>query len=128
MKIPTIENPVHLFNVHLDLTQRSREKQIQKIINRARSHVPDRCPLILAGDFNDWSRQASKPLHESLLLKDAAKNYHGEYSKSFPSFMPVLTLDRIYYRTFNVLKVLTWDHHPWPSLSDHLPLYAELEL
>ncbi len=128
VKIPALDVPLHLFNVHLDLTHFSRKKQLQKIIARAHSHVPAKTPLILAGDFNDWSKQASPTLWQSLELKESSKTHAGDYQRSFPNFFPILRLDRLYYRHLKIILAETWQHAPWSNLSDHLPLVIEFEI
>ena len=126
--IPQLETPLHLFNVHLDLTQMSRKRQLHKIIARAHSHVPTNSPLVLAGDFNDWSQQASSILNESLQLQESSKVHHGDYQRSFPNFFPFLRLDRLYFRHLKIKSVNSWAHAPWSNLSDHLPLCIEFEI
>ncbi len=128
IQIPKLKTPLHLFNVHLDLTHLSRKKQLQKIIARAHSHVPPDAPLILAGDFNDWSKKASPLLQEFLQLEESSRSHRGDYAPSFPNFMPFLKLDRMYFRHLHLRSAEAWQHPPWSNLSDHLPLSIEFEL
>lgn len=48
--------------------------------------------------------------------------------RTFPSAMPWFRLDRIYQRGFAVRKARVLRGRPWISLSDHVPLLADLEL
>lgn len=52
----------------------------------------------------------------------------GEHAKTFPTFFPLLKLDRIYYRNLNLHAVSRLDSPKWHQLSDHLGLYVEFEL
>lgn len=45
---------VHCFVVHLGLFAGSRSRQIQALVDRIDRMVPDGCPIVIAGDFNDW--------------------------------------------------------------------------
>jgi endonuclease/exonuclease/phosphatase family metal-dependent hydrolase len=49
-------------------------------------------------------------------------------ARTFPSFAPWLTLDRIYVRGFKVLAMQVPKGIVWAKRSDHAPLIAELEL
>jgi endonuclease/exonuclease/phosphatase family metal-dependent hydrolase len=51
---PALQHDLHLICCHLDLFERGRKKQVQKLIDRIASAVPAECPLLVAGDFNDW--------------------------------------------------------------------------
>ena len=81
----------------------------------------------MAGDFNDWNDQAEKLLARPLDLFECHRLQHGKLAKTFPSFWPVLSLDRIYGKGFNVNQCDTMRSYPWTTLSDHLPLMAEIE-
>ena len=48
--------------------------------------------------------------------------------RTFPAAFPWLRLDRIYQRGFAVRKARVLQGSPWKQISDHAPLYAELEL
>ncbi|NYT76002.1 endonuclease/exonuclease/phosphatase family protein [Alcaligenaceae bacterium] len=48
--------------------------------------------------------------------------------RTFPAAFPWLRLDRIYQRGFAVRKARVLQGLPWRQISDHAPLYAELEL
>jgi len=116
---------IHLFNTHIDLLASGRKKQILKIRNRIESHTKKDDVLIFTGDFNDWSHKISPLLEDSLLnLKEAHTAIHGAPAKTFPCFLPVLSLDRVYYRGLRPLRCETL---PWTELSDHLSLLEEME-
>lgn len=48
--------------------------------------------------------------------------------RTFPAVFPWLRLDRIYQRGFAVRKARVLQGDPWRRISDHAPLFAELEL
>ncbi len=48
--------------------------------------------------------------------------------RTFPAAFPWLRLDRIYQRGFAVRSARVLQGSPWKQMSDHAPLFAELEL
>ena len=50
---------VHCFVVHLGLFARSRDRQLNALIDWIDRAVGTKDPLIIAGDFNDWRNQLS---------------------------------------------------------------------
>ena len=63
--------PLHCFVVHFGLLARSRERQLEALIDWIRRSVPRDAPLIIGGDFNDWRNQLSRRLCEALGLAEA---------------------------------------------------------
>ncbi len=53
---------VHCFVVHLGLFAGSRGRQLDALVSRIDSLVPQHCPILIAGDFNDWSNALSQKL------------------------------------------------------------------
>ena len=47
---------------------------------------------------------------------------------TFPSRMPLFSMDRIYVRGFRCVSTSVPRGAAWARMSDHLPLVAELEL
>jgi len=131
----TIEMPgqadskkIHIICVHLGLFGREREHQLSTLAKRISSHIPSDDPLIIAGDFNDWRGRAERHLHHDLDVKEVFKQTHGAYARTFPAVLPVLSMDRIYYRGLNVVDCKHLHGEPWSRLSDHTPLLAEFKL
>lgn len=122
------EKPIHLLCLHLGLFQRDRIMQINRVIEFIDSTIPDNDPLILGGDFNDWTEKNTSPLIEQLNLNEVFKSKHGEYAKTFPAWAPLLKLDRIYYRGFETIQCVRIVQNPWVSLSDHIAVEAKLKL
>lgn len=115
---------LHAICVHLDLFEAGRAQQVQKIVKRIHNHVPDDCPLIVAGDFNDWREIISPILEKELHVKEVFRDLHGKHATSFPSWFPFLSLDRIYLRGFSGLEAKCFTHPPWHRLSDHGAIFA----
>ena len=120
--------PVHLLCTHLNLMGGSRQKQLQKIQAWVASKIPAGEPIILAGDFNDWRGELAHQLEKNLGLIEVYQKIHGDHARTFPSVFPVLKLDRMHVRGFNVLGASLGTDSSWRTLSDHLGLVAELEL
>lgn len=128
IQIPGISQRIHIICVHLGLFGRERERQLSTLVKRISSHVPSDEPLIIAGDFNDWRGRAEHHLHRDLGIKEVFKNTRGSYARTFPAWLPVLSMDRIYYRGLDVVDYSHLHGQPWRRLSDHTPLIAEFRL
>ena len=124
--IPGWQEPLHCVNVHLGLGQRGRNKQIAAIRDRIQSVVPAHAPLIIAGDFNDWRRTAGDFLARTLHVQEVFEHLHGKPAKSYPSSMPMLSLDRIYFRGLKVKGAYVYHGRPWSRISDHAVLTATM--
>ena len=85
-------------------------------------------PWVLIGDFNDWNKKVSPRIEKELNAKEAFKFLHGKYPPTFPSFMPMLSLDRVFLNKITPIHAVTLKDGHWKKLSDHLPLYVELEI
>tara|TARA_R110002167_G_scaffold64878_1_gene183418 strand:+ start:646 stop:1578 length:933 start_codon:yes stop_codon:yes gene_type:complete len=115
---------VHAVCVHLGLRQGHRLAQM-KLLCELLDTLPDNEPVIVAGDFNDWRRQADHVLAECGLFEAFVRHY-GHPAKSFPARWPLLRLDRIYVRNVSVRNPRALSRKPWTHLSDHVPLIAEI--
>ena len=128
IRIPGVDQRIHVICVHLGLFEQERERQLSTLVKRINSHISANEPLIIAGDFNDWRGRAEYYLHHGLGVKEAFKITHGAYARTFPSWLPVLSMDRIYYRDLNIVSCNYLKGQPWRHLSDHIPLLAEFRL
>jgi endonuclease/exonuclease/phosphatase family metal-dependent hydrolase len=106
---------------HLDLTLLGRNRQVNKIKPILQEHCEEEMPLLICGDFNDWDGQTSKKM-KTLDLETE------ESGPTFPSFFPVMPLDRIFYRHLICKKIRVLNDRHWKKLSDHLPMYAEFTI
>ena len=127
-QLPRTNQKIHIICVHLGLFGVERERQLSTLAQRINSHVPSNEPLIIAGDFNDWRGRAEHHLHQNLGVKEVFKNMRGAYARTFPAWLPVLSMDRIYYRGLNVVDCIHLQGQPWRRMSDHTPLLAEFKL
>lgn len=119
---------VHCVCAHLGLLARSRRVQLRWIVDAIQADIPPQAPLILAGDFNDWRREASAYLMDALGLTEVFEYIHGKPAKSFPALLPVMSLDRIYVRGFTIKKAEVIHGPEWMAVSDHAPIVATLVL
>lgn len=120
--------PLHVICVHLGLFGFERQRQLIKLAQRIEAHVPHEEPLIIAGDFNDWRGNAEKYLTRDLGLSEVFKSEAGKYARTFPAWMPMLTMDRIYCRGLKINHHQRLHDKPWRGLSDHLPLMADVQI
>lgn len=126
--IPRLSKEIHLICLHLDLFERGRSQQFRQMSQYIQENIPAQAPLILGGDFNDWRRRASRELQKPVGLSEVFKVQTGQYAKTFPSWLPFLSLDRIYTRGFQPISCKVLRGEPWNRLSDHAALTAELSL
>lgn len=128
IEIPHKKRPLHAICVHLGLLETERRDQAEKICERIDSLVPHGDPLIIGGDFNDWRSRLTAPLKRRVHVVEAFEKVYGKHAKTFPSWMPTLPLDRLYLRGLQIDRAFCLTGRPWSKLSDHLALYAELEI
>jgi endonuclease/exonuclease/phosphatase family metal-dependent hydrolase len=128
IEVPHYSEPIHAICVHLGLLEAERQNQIVALATRIQEMVPPSAPLVIGGDFNDWRRKATAPLRERLHIQEVFLETQGAHARTFPSWLPALPLDRIYYRGFHARSAHCFSGRPWSNLSDHAALYAELDL
>lgn len=115
--------PVHCFCIHFGLFAHGRRQQMRVLIEHVKAEVPDDAALLIAGDFNDWRNELTRGLNDSLGVQDVFQLNHGHPARSFPAAFPVLKLDRIYARGFDVVGCAV---HGGRRKSDHAALSANL--
>lgn len=120
--------PVHVLNVHLGLNHRQRVAQIQMLSRIVADRVPADEALIVAGDFNDWNQQIDRMIISELGMTNAFATGPGLLVRTWPARRPVFALDRVYLRHVRPRVAARLAGDPWSELSDHLPLWAELEV
>lgn len=125
IQIPESGIKIHVICVHLGLFGRERETQLSTLVQRINAHIPADEPMIIAGDFNDWRGRAEQHLQQDMKMKEAFKQTRGRYARTFPALLPVLSMDRIYYRGLDIINCQRLHGQPWNRLSDHTPLLAE---
>ncbi len=120
------DHGVHVLCAHFGLLAWERRHQVRQLM-RCIESIPDHRPLIVAGDFNDWREH----MHRELLrcrLREVLQDATGKTGKTFPAKIPLLRMDRIYYRNLQLYSAQRLDENPWANLSDHCPLLAEFRI
>jgi len=128
IQMPDTDTDVHIVCIHFGLTAKERRAQLDRLSERIDQHVPHHAPLIVAGDFNDWLSQAERHFQQHLGLREVFHLTHGNYARTFPSWMPILQMDRIYFRALTPVGCERLAGSPWRKLSDHAPLAATFTL
>lgn len=123
-----LENNVHLLCVHFGLFERERRQQTNSLINHILAEIPEHAPLILAGDFNDWRRSSHREIKRECGLIEASETVSSKVAATYPSILPLLPMDRIYLRGFEVTGLDVFSNREWGQLSDHCAIMAELSL
>jgi endonuclease/exonuclease/phosphatase family metal-dependent hydrolase len=118
---------LHALSIHLGLLESERRSQVRRVCHRIHRMIHRNDPVIIAGDFNDWRERASPIFQKRLGISEAYRSLHGEHARTFPSWMPALRLDRIYFRGMKALESRTLSGPRWNRLSDHLALQAVLD-
>lgn len=128
LQIPSWDAHLHCICTHMGLSARVRRKQVAALEKKIEEIVPPDAPLIVAGDFNDWSCRAERIMVNGAHLHEVFEITHGKVAKSFPSAFPLFRLDRIYVRGFNIKEASVHQGLPWSRISDHAPLSTTLVL
>jgi endonuclease/exonuclease/phosphatase family metal-dependent hydrolase len=128
IKDPADPVPLHVFCVHLNLRENDRHLQVNLILDYILEKLQPEDRLLLAGDFNDWRGTAGEVLESRLGLIEAFRSTKKfRHAQTFPSFFPLLALDRIYSRHLGCVESQVLRGGVWSELSDHLPLCAEFQ-
>lgn len=128
LQVPETLTEIHAVCVHLGLAESHRLKQLHKLCDLVEQEVPADAPLFVAGDFNDWRSRAHDVLRHRIGLKEIFIELQGRSARTFPARLPLLSLDRIYYRNAKAFASRRLSRAPWPHLSDHIALSAEVVL
>lgn len=124
IQAPDVNQKLHIICVHLGLFGFERDHQFDRLVAHIESIAGDE-PLIVAGDFNDWRGRAKRYLNAKLGLREVFQSHEGGLARTFPSWMPLLQMDRVYVRGVEVIASQRLLGQPWRSLSDHIPLLVE---
>jgi endonuclease/exonuclease/phosphatase family metal-dependent hydrolase len=117
---------VEVLNVHFSLTGGQRRRQWSRVVQE----LPEdpTTPVLVCGDFNDWSGAVDRRAAGSGLLRNALWALDRVERRTFPAHRPIFPLDRIYYRGIVLREVRVLCGPPWSELSDHLPVEAVFEV
>jgi endonuclease/exonuclease/phosphatase family metal-dependent hydrolase len=116
--IETPDGPLRLVATHLGLSIHERRSQAKTLLDIAGTGS---ATTIVAGDFNDWFWVGSVRNALSQALPGRTR------FRTFPSFFPLLRLDRIYCRPREAL-VQSFTDREARHISDHLPVIADIRV
>ncbi len=119
---------VHAIVAHFGLIHASRVRQSARLAEFIASEVPGDDPLIVAGDFNDWGDKLDRLMAGCGLRRGIVPGDPPTRFNTFPSRLPMFSMDRFYTRGFQCTSTSVPRGTSWARMSDHLPLVAELEL
>jgi len=119
---------VHAIVAHFGLIHSSRVRQSQRLGKFIEATVPADELLIVAGDFNDWGDRLDALMSSCGLARCAVAGNPPSRVNTFPSRLPLFSMDRFYARGFRCTSTAVPRGAAWARMSDHLPLVAELEL
>ena len=111
-----------IIGTHLDLSGLRRRDQVRALLEFVARTTED-CPTIIGGDFNQWGRFTGA-------MREFGDDWHAiSPGPSYPSRGPIARLDRIVTSPSWLCHDAHVHHSPLASVaSDHLPVYAELDL
>lgn len=113
--------PVHVIVLHLGLIPSSRLRQVGQLACYIEREIGADAPLIVAGDFNDWSQPVRRALQAlGLRSLDTVR------TPTFPSRLPLVQLDHVYARGLRPVAQHVPEGRIWSRMSDHLPLIVDL--
>jgi endonuclease/exonuclease/phosphatase family metal-dependent hydrolase len=125
VELDTLLGPLRVVGTHLGLLAKSRRQQVQQLMI-ALSDLT-RMATIIAGDFNDWTKGKT-------LERWAPDLQFVSPQPSFPSPRPLGALDRIALdrvaqaQGLAVAQHGVYDAQPAQIASDHLPVWADLQI
>ncbi len=115
--------PVRVVGAHLGLLRHSRRMQVERLLAHAAEDSDH--PTVLMGDLNEWRRGR----RSSLQGFSPSFGPVGHGAPSFPSYFPVLALDRILARPGGILGPVRAHDTPLARrASDHLPIAARVRI
>ncbi len=107
---------------HLGLRAGERREQIRRLLEALAAHDGASDAMVVMGDLNEWrGRRGGITVLDRRLGRSPAR-------RTFPSWLPVLALDRIYAAGAASLRSVAVHRSTLARLaSDHLPLRASVE-
>jgi len=61
-------------------------------------------------------------------FSEVMRTLNGRVARTFPAVMPIMRMDRIYYRNLELLDGAVLSGWPWRRLSDHAALMGVFEI
>ncbi|HUS18857.1 MAG TPA: endonuclease/exonuclease/phosphatase family protein [Terriglobales bacterium] len=120
---------LHLFNAHLGTGYMERRRQAHKLVHESALRNPRFAgKRVVLGDFNEWSRGLVTELL-SAHLQTVDLRPHFQRLPSYPTILPFMHLDHIYFDPIVELKHFAMDRRRLAMIaSDHLPLIADFDV
>ena len=112
--------PIRVLATHLGLNRKERGVQLCRLRDIVLGGDRQLATVIM-GDFNEWRRRG--PVHRS--LSDIV--HGGSGHATFPSVLPLLPLDRIFWHPAPIL-IRSWIVGEGRHASDHVALAADLRI
>ncbi len=123
----TPEGHLHLINLHLGLNERERRWQVRHLLEHPLFLEAAHLPTLIAGDYNDWRNT----LGCNGLAGHAFHQVTAPPSRfrSFPAFLPMMALDKVFYRGHVIIRHARAVHSPLArGASDHLPVVVDFHI
>ena len=117
---------LHIAHGHLGLRERERHWQVDRLLRHERFLAAAELPTLVVGDFNDWR----DTLADGIFARHTFQHATGPSRRfrSFPAFMPLLSLDKAFHRGLDVHHVRLVRTPLARQASDHLPLIVDFRL
>lgn len=130
VEVPVDDVALQVFVTHLGLLGAERVRQTEALIGPGwlGAPMPGNARIVLAGDLNAVSRSAS---YRMLVrrLRDVQTTAGRRPQGTFPSRLPLLRIDHIFVgEGISVRRTAVHDTPLARRASDHLPLYADLDI
>jgi endonuclease/exonuclease/phosphatase family metal-dependent hydrolase len=126
-EVETPEGVLHLINVHLGLAERERHWQINHVLEHSLFLESAAHPTVMVGDFNDWRNSLARGPFARHGFHQITSPRHR--FRSFPAYLPVISLDKAYSRGPVYARHARIVHNPLARrASDHLPLVIDFHL
>lgn len=117
-------NGLTLICAHLGLLGSERRYQIRRLKALVENTCKPGDPVIVAGDFNDWGMRGDRVLRNEMGFSEVFSELKGRPARSFPAALPLLRIDRIYFRGLQLESARAMRGGIWRRLSDHSALCA----
>ncbi len=125
--VDTPVGPLHVVNWHLGLREKERRWQALHLLNHGSFLEFGHLPTLIAGDYNDWRNTLGKHRFDLHGFQQATAPIRR--FRSFPSFLALAALDKVYYRGNLTIQHARIVRTPLARLaSDHLPLVVDFHL
>src|SRR5487761_2358537 len=109
---------VHAIVAHFGLIHAGRVRQVERLARFIEAEVPERELLIVAGDFNDWGVKLDAPMRALGLDRAGVPGAPPTRFNTFPSRLPVFSMDRIYTRGLRCISTSVPRGSAWARMSD----------